>query len=150
VVTPGIVDGERLQGFDSDWTAPATDAPGVRSGHRWKLVGNAVNVRMAAWVGARLAAPLGSIPEDQRLPPGAPWPSAAWGRGGVAHRVPVSTWPVHEPYEDLGNFLADSRLLSARATAGFLRRTGMGSLRFPPGFLADMESHLDRMGGWAA
>jgi DNA (cytosine-5)-methyltransferase 1 len=150
VVTPGVVDGERLQGFDSDWTAPATDAPGVRSGHRWKLVGNAVNVRMAAWVGARLAAPLGSIPEDQRLPPGAPWPSAAWGRGGVAHRVPVSTWPVHEPYEDLGNFLADSRLLSARATAGFLRRTGMGSLRFPPGFLADMESHLDRMGGWAA
>ncbi len=57
---------------------------------------------------------------------------------------------MHEPYEDLRDFLTDSRLLSARATAGFLRRTTMGNLRFPPGFLADMESHLDRMGGWAA
>ncbi|MFI7664322.1 DNA cytosine methyltransferase [Nocardia sp. NPDC049526] len=150
LVTPGIVDGERLQGFDADWTEPATTAPGIRHGHRWKLIGNAVSVRMASWVGARLAEPLDPIPGDEPLPPGRPWPVAAWGRAGNAYRVPVSTWPVHEPYEDLQHFLTDSRLLSARATAGFLRRTGMGNLRFPPGFLADVESHLDRMGGWAA
>ncbi|MFI9505610.1 DNA cytosine methyltransferase [Nocardia sp. NPDC052566] len=150
IVTPGIVDGERLQGFAPGWTAPATEVPGIRHGHRWKLVGNAVSVRMASWVGARLAAPRDPIPGDQPLAPGQPWPVAAWGRDGTAYRVPVSTWPVHEPYEDLRDFLTDSRLLSARATAGFLRRTGMGSLRFPPGFLADVESHLDRMGGWAA
>lgn len=150
LVTPGIVDGERLQGFDADWTEPATTAPGIRHGHRWKLIGNAVSVRMASWVGARLAEPLDPIPGDVPLPPGQPWPVAAWGRAGSAYRVPVSTWPVHEPYEDLQHFLTDSRLLSARATAGFLRRTGMGNLRFPPGFLADVESHLDRMGGWAA
>ncbi|WP_433626741.1 DNA cytosine methyltransferase [Nocardia sp. CA-120079] len=150
LVTPGIVDGERLQGFDADWTEPATTAPGIRHGHRWKLIGNAVSVRMASWVGARLAEPLDPIPGDEPLPPGRPWPVAAWGRAGNAYRVPLSTWPVHEPYEDLQHFLTDSRLLSARATAGFLRRTGMGNLRFPPGFLADVESHLDRMGGWAA
>ncbi|WP_172595755.1 DNA cytosine methyltransferase [Nocardia brasiliensis] len=129
---------------------PAADVPGVRKGHRWKLVGNAVSVRMAGWVGARLSAPLDPIPGDQPLPPGTPWPTAAWGHNGVAYRVPVSTWPVHEPYEDLRNYLTDSRLLSARATAGFLRRTTMGTLRFPPGFLDDVESHLHRMGGWAA
>ncbi|MEV4128833.1 DNA (cytosine-5-)-methyltransferase [Nocardia sp. NPDC049707] len=150
IVTPGIVDGERLQGFDADWTEPATRAPGIRHGHRWKLIGNAVSVRMASWVGSRLAEPLDPIPAAEPLPPGQPWPVAAWGRAGSAYRVPVSTWPVHEPYEDLQHFLTDSRLLSARATAGFLRRTGMGNLRFPPGFLADVESHLDRMGGWAA
>ncbi|BDT84451.1 putative BsuMI modification methylase subunit YdiP [Nocardia cyriacigeorgica] len=150
IVTPGIVDGEMLQGFDPDWTAPATEVPGIRQGHRWKLVGNAVSVRMASWVGARLAAPLEPLPGDRPLPPGKPWPVAAWGHNGTAFEVPVSTWPVHEPYEDLKNFLTDSRLLSARATAGFLRRTAMGSLRFPPGFLDDVESHLDRMGGWAA
>ncbi|MEV6337163.1 DNA (cytosine-5-)-methyltransferase [Nocardia vinacea] len=150
LVTPGIVDGERLQGFDADWTEPATTVPGIRHGHRWKLIGNAVSVRMASWVGARLADPLDPIPGDVPLPPGRPWPVAAWGRAGNAYQVPVSTWPVHEPYEDLQHFLTDSRLLSARATAGFLRRTGMGNLRFPPGFLADVESHLDRMGGWAA
>ncbi|WP_433713040.1 DNA cytosine methyltransferase [Nocardia sp. CA-084685] len=150
IVTPGIIDGERLQGFDADWTEPATTVAGIRHGHRWKLIGNAVSVRMASWVGARLAEPLDPIPGDEPLPPGRPWPVAAWGRAGSAYRVPVSTWPVHEPYEDLHHFLTDSRLLSARATAGFLRRTGMGNLRFPPGFLADVESHLDRMGGWAA
>ncbi|MEU0503818.1 DNA (cytosine-5-)-methyltransferase [Nocardia sp. NPDC005998] len=150
IVTPGIVDGERLQGFAADWTEPATSVPGIRHGHRWKLIGNAVSVRMASWVGARLAAPGEPISGDEPLPPGRPWPVAAWGRAGAAYRVPVSTWPVHEPYEDLHHFLTDARLLSARATAGFLRRTGMGNLRFPPGFLADVESHLDRMGGWAA
>ncbi|WP_174557098.1 DNA cytosine methyltransferase [Nocardia jejuensis] len=148
IVTPGITDVERLQGFDREWTAPALDIPGVRKGHRWKLVGNAVSVRMASWIGERLA-----NPADDPVPAGEPhtrrsWPSAAWGHNGVVGRVPVSTWPVHAPYEDLRWFLDDSRLLSARATAGFLRRAGMGSLRFPPGFIEDMENHLDRMGGF--
>ncbi|MBH0779055.1 DNA cytosine methyltransferase [Nocardia bovistercoris] len=150
IVTPGLVDAERLQGFDPEWTAPAVTVPGVRVGHRWKLIGNAVSVRMADWVGARLREPDGATPEYTPLAPGQPWPVAAWGFRGEAYRAPVSTWPVQEPYEDLKNFLTDSRLLSARATAGFLRRAGMGRLRFPPGFIDDMESHLDRMGGWAA
>ncbi|MEV6274581.1 DNA (cytosine-5-)-methyltransferase [Nocardia sp. NPDC051832] len=146
LVTPGIVDAERLQGFDSGWTAPATEVPGVRAGHRWKLVGNAVSVRMAEWIGARLADPAGEFPRGTPLADGEAWPTAAWGRAGaVAQRMPVSTWPVQEPYEDLKNFLADSRLLSARATAGFLRRTTLGNLRFPPGFLDDVHSHLARM-----
>lgn len=148
IVTPGIADAERLQGFSRDWTAPALDAPGVRSGHRWKLVGNAVSVRMATWVAGRLAQRADDpVPDDVPLS-GHRWPIAAWGRDGRAYRVPVSSWPVHEPYEDLRWFLEDARLLSARATAGFLRRAARGSLRFPPGFLADMEVHLLRMGGF--
>ncbi|MRH86077.1 DNA (cytosine-5-)-methyltransferase [Nocardia sp. SYP-A9097] len=148
LVTPGITDCERLQGFDRDWTTPALDVPGVRRGHRWKLVGNAVSVRMASWIAGRLA-----DPAHDEFPEGEPhtrraWPSAAWGRDGVVHRVPVSTWPVHAPYEDLRWFLDDVNLLSARATAGFLRRTTMGTLRFPPGFIEDVENHLDRMGGF--
>ncbi|ONM46481.1 DNA cytosine methyltransferase [Nocardia donostiensis] len=150
IVTPGIVDGERLQGFDAGWTAPALEVPGFRQGHRWKLVGNAVSVRMAAWVGARLAEPIDVAVDERPLPPGRAWPVAAWGHNSQVFQIPVSTWPVHEPYENLGDFLTDSRLLSARATAGFLRRTGMGTLRFPPGFLEDVQSHLGRMGGWAA
>ncbi|OQS14272.1 DNA (cytosine-5-)-methyltransferase [Nocardia donostiensis] len=150
IVTPGIVDGERLQGFDAGWTAPALEVPGFRQGHRWKLVGNAVSVRMAAWVGARLAEPIDVAVDERPLPPGRAWPVAAWGHNSQVFQVPVSTWPVHEPYENLGDFLTDSQLLSARATAGFLRRTGMGTLRFPPGFLEDVQSHLGRMGGWAA
>ena len=149
IVTPGLVDAERLQGFDPDWTAPATDGGGLRAGHRWKLVGNAVSVRMASWVGARLDAPRAYTTDRQSpLKPGDPWPSAAWGRDREAYRVHTSTWPVREPYEDLSGFLEDSRLLSARATAGFLKRARMGNLRFQPGFIDDVENHLDRMGGF--
>lgn len=150
IVTPGITDGERLQGFAPGWTEPALTAPGFRAGQRWKLVGNAVSVRMASWVGSRLREPAEPIPGHIPLPPGSPWPGAAWGAAGQVFEVPLSPWPVHRPYEDLRFFLTDTRLLSARATAGFLRRTGMGSLRFPTGFLDDVQAHLDRMGGWAA
>ncbi len=148
IVTPGLVDVERLQGFDPDWTRPALDVPGVRAGHRWKLVGNAVSARMSAWVGERVAAPLpydGS--HDVPLQPGDAWPAAAWGRHGVAHRAEVSMWPVREPYHDLETFLEDPRPLSARATAGFLARARSGKLRFAPGFLDDVERHLENMGG---
>ena len=55
ITTPDIRDAERLQGFDADWTLPALDVGGVRRGHRWKLVGNAVSVPVARWVGDRLA-----------------------------------------------------------------------------------------------
>ncbi|GGK69522.1 DNA cytosine methyltransferase [Nocardia camponoti] len=150
LVTPGITDAERLQGFAADWTAPATNAAGVRGGHRWKLVGNAVSVRMASWLGEQLASPGEALTLGEPLSPGSPWPRAAWGHAGTVYRVDVSTWPVREPYEDLKNFLTDARLLSPRATAGFLRRTDMGTLRFPPGFLDDVRAHLDRMGGWPA
>lgn len=150
IVTPGIIGAERLQGFDADWTAPAPAQPGVRGGHRWKLVGNAVSVRMAAWVARALDTPVAyDASKDSALLPGQAWPTAAWGRDRTSFRVPVSLIPVHEPAEDLADFLDDSKLLSARATAGFLKRARASNLRFAPGFLDDVQAHLDRMGGYA-
>lgn len=146
LVTPGITDAERLQGFDAGWTAPAVDVPGVRAGHRWKLVGNAVSVRMASWIGERLADPMVyDASADVPIVPGQRWPTAAWGRDRRAYRVPVGTWPVENPYEDLADFLTEPKLLSERATAGFLRRARSGNLRFEPGFLDTVDAHLARM-----
>lgn len=148
LVTPGITDAERLQGFEADWTRPAVEVPGVRPGHRWKLIGNAVSTRMSAWVADRLDQPVSyDGTRDRPLQPGDPWPTAAWGRDGVAHRAEVGMWPVQAPYEHLEDFLRETRPLSARATAGFLRRARAGSLRFVPGFLDDVEEHLLTMGG---
>ncbi len=80
VVTPDIRDAERMQGFPVDWTKPALDVPGVRKGVRWKLVGNAVSVPMANWVGERLRAPETYDGRgDQALEAGVPWPRSAWG-----------------------------------------------------------------------
>lgn len=149
IVTPGLVDAERLQGFDPDWTLPANSVPGSRPGHRWKLVGNAVNVRMASWLGERIANPTSyDGAHDKPLQPGESWPTAAWGRDGVAYRAPVSTWPVREAYSPLEDYLTEAKPLSARATAGFLGRAHAGNLRFVPGFLDDVAAHLDRMGGY--
>ncbi len=146
IVTPGIVDAERLQGFDPDWTRPMLDVAGLRPGHRWKLVGNAVSSRMSAWVGNRLANPIRYAGgTDRALQPGDAWPIAAWGREGIAYGADQSPWPVREPYEHLESFVEHPKKLSIRATAGFLSRASTSNLRFPPGFLDDVAIHLDLM-----
>lgn len=146
IVVPGITDAERLQGFPPDWTLPAIDVPKIRAGQRWKLVGNAVNTRMSSWIGQRLSDPVQyDARRDTPMPSGHRWPTAAWGSRGIAYRADHSHWPVNQPYEDLTNFLTNSRPLSARATAGFLNRAGRGSLRFVPGFLDEVAAHLQEM-----
>jgi DNA (cytosine-5)-methyltransferase 1 len=146
IVVPGITDAERLQGFDADWTTLDVDGPRVRDGHRWKLVGNAVNTRMSSWVGERLCVPTPyDDSHDMELSRTDRWPSAAWGKNGRAYRTEISQWPVNDPYEDLSGYLEHSRLLSRRATAGFLSRTQRSTLRFPPGFLETVGQHLERM-----
>lgn len=145
VVTPSIEDAERLQGFPSGWTLPSVEDAGTRKGHRWKLVGNAVSVPMALWVGGRLAAPGdydGS--EDVQLPEGAAWPTAAWGHNGMVFQTNVTQWPLRKRYRHLESFVKDPSPLSQRATAGFLRRAENSKLRFVDGFLDDVRAHLER------
>jgi DNA (cytosine-5)-methyltransferase 1 len=143
IATPDLRDAERLQGFDPDWTAPAT-GNAQRKGFRWKLVGNAVSVPVAQWVGKRLRDPRPyDETRDTPLPHASSWPKAAWSVDGCAHRAHVSTWPVRAEYRHLADFLRfDPTPLSERATAGFLRRTEISSLNFPSGFLADVAGHL--------
>jgi DNA (cytosine-5)-methyltransferase 1 len=145
IVTPGLRDAERLQGFEPGWTEPAMEVC-RREGDRWKLVGNAVSTRMSEWVGTRLDTSDGDSWEwSTELAPGDRWPTAAWGDIDGAYSVSASKWPVRYPYEHLEGFLEGRKPLSARATAGFLRRVGQGSLRFVPGFLDDVDEHLARM-----
>ena len=55
-VTPTIEDAEAMQGFDRGWT-DVSDAPAMKNGPRWKLVGNAVTTRVAEWVALQLDQP---------------------------------------------------------------------------------------------
>ncbi len=147
-VLPDVRDGERLQGFPADWTAPAsTTTPSRARGPRWKLVGNAVSVPVAAWLGERLRDPGGyDISADEPLGPTERWPTAAWGDGVAVYRADLSMWPRHVPREPLAEFLQyPTQLLSERATAGFLGRTRRSQLRFPKGFIADLERHLENI-----
>lgn len=146
ITTPDIRDAERLQGFPPNWTAPAAELPGVRRGHRWKLVGNAVSVPVAAWVGHRLASPSGRVKQGTRLAIGAPWPRAAWGYKGEAYAVDVSKYPVSRQPKSLREFLRHPRSpLSHRAAAGFLARADVSGLNFEKGFLEDVRRYVEQM-----
>ena len=147
ITTPEIRDAERLQGFEADWTLPAVEAKGVRRGHRWKLVGNAVSVPVARWVGERLAEP-GSFDEAriaERLRPGMAWPRAAFGRkGGESHAVAISMWPVNWPKEHLSDFFRYPRVsLSTRAAAGFKSRLDVSALKYPAEFGKALAHHVE-------
>ena len=144
--TPDIRDAERLQGFAADWTAPA-HADGRRVGARWKLIGNAVSVPVAEWLGERLQRPRPySDALDVELSPVDRWPKAAWGGPKGHYRAVVSDWPIHRPAPKLLEYLEHPlKPLSARAATGFLKRARSGRLHFPNGFLADVAEHARQM-----
>ena len=145
IVKPDIRDAERMQGFAPDWTKPAEAV--VKAGYRWKLVGNAVTVDVAHWLGQRLRHPAEyDAGRDRPLAPARSWPKAAWGDGGARATVSISAWPVRAKGAPLHRFLQfNGTLLSVKATAGFLSRAKSSRLRFPAGFLDAVEVHLKRM-----
>jgi DNA (cytosine-5)-methyltransferase 1 len=145
IVTPDIRDAERLQGFPSNWTKPAERVG--KKGSRWKLVGNAVSVRAAYWIGRRMQTP-GAVLDFYEIPLRGHrhWPTAAWNMGGGRMRVEASEWPVRYRYQSLEAFLRyPTNPLSAKATAGFLNRARHAKLRFPPRFIETLQNHLGRM-----
>jgi DNA (cytosine-5)-methyltransferase 1 len=145
IVTPGITDAERLQGFPVNWTKPAELV--ARKSRRWILVGNAVTVQVARWIGERLASPGVYKAEagDTSLGRASGWPRAAYNVGSGRFRASASAWPVRRKPRPLALFLRQSSPLSLKATAGFLTRARESSLRFPDGFLESVEAHLSRM-----
>jgi DNA (cytosine-5)-methyltransferase 1 len=147
VVKPDIRDTERMQGFDPDWTKPAEEV--TRATHRWKLVGNAVTVDVAAWIGEKLVFPKPyDGTRDCVLRAGTRWPRSAWSAGGVRHVASLSAWPVRRPSEPLAQFLRYPVMpLSEKATAGFLSRIEVSSLRFPRGFKSAIRQHLRKIRG---
>lgn len=145
VVTPVITDAERLQGFTKNWTKPAEKV--TRASHRWKLVGNAVTVPVAKWIGSRLSNPGHYVPNgDRELNRTGSWPQAVWCIGGQRYVADVSRWPLKRKPKGLEEFLLEEgRLLSERATAGFYSRIQKAKLRFPPGFVSLIADHLERV-----
>jgi DNA (cytosine-5)-methyltransferase 1 len=146
IITPNIRDAERMQGFDPGWTDAALTVS--KAGFRWKLVGNAVSVPVAEWVGKRLKQ--GACPVNLRVhsfEQNKKWPVAAFGGSGQrALGVELSMFPVKTARMPLTKFLREEpKLLSRKATAGFLSRLRSGNLNFPPEFLFALERHAESM-----
>lgn len=152
VIKPGLRDVERLQGFDADWTAPAEAV--VKPSARWGLVGSAVSVPVAHWVGQRLAAP-GAYARERDEPFGSTGKAPRAARFDGKHRfaVRIGTDPLGIRPPPLAEFLTDhagQSALSLKATLGFLGRTRRAKLRFEPGFIAAVERHAAVMSRDAA
>jgi DNA (cytosine-5)-methyltransferase 1 len=151
--TPSISDGERLQGFEAGWTNIVHEGKPLKVGKRWSLVGNAVSVPLADWIGKELAtgptrpspSPIGTL--DRRRP--MPWALA----GGTDHALQyeVSAHVSHSRHIPIGSFLTDPvKPLSQRAIHGFLRRVDCGVMKLPPAFLNALEEQLVTAPGTSA
>lgn len=152
IVRPSIEDAEALQGFPRGWTAPAEAV--VRPGYRWGLVGSAVSVPVASWLGNRLVDPVGTLPDDSRFslpfPATGKCPRAARFDGKQRYAVDVSADPIGvRPPALIDYLVGEPEYLSLKAVTGFYSRTQQGTLRFVPGFLEAVRAHIRYMGGTA-
>ena len=155
-ILPTIRDAERLQGLPRGWTEAAA-AAGPRAGRiRWKLVGNAVSIPAAEWIGTRVrdVTGLGCDRDDDVLPPDSKWPSAAWQMDPDGHRfvAKVGPWPCRQTRIPLFDLIReeedDRRQLSVKATSGFLARFSASTLlardpRHRSALIGALQRHLD-------
>lgn len=145
IITPDIRDAERLQGFPEGWTQPAEDVG--RASLRWSLVGNAVTVPVAAWLGERLSSPgVYDAKRDHEFATANRLPRAARFDGKLRWAVEINAFPCWQSRMPLTEFLSyPGKPLSVRATRGFLGRTERAKLRFADGFQDRLRSHAERL-----
>lgn len=138
IVRPRIEAGERLQGFRAGWTE------GTRDGLRWKMVGNAVSVPVATWIGRRLVEPGTPVAAPRTPFLGGRWPAAASNASGRLEQWSLSERPLAvRPSQTLGAVLDryGSEPLSHGATVGFAGRLERSSLRYDPEFMVALKTH---------
>jgi DNA (cytosine-5)-methyltransferase 1 len=145
--TPVIGDAERLQGFETGWTDIALDERPIKLGARWKMVGNAVSVPVARWLGEELARPSSCLDPAlvSPLSEKRAWPSAAFGDANNRYAAAVSTHVKNETHEPIGEFLGLERNpLSKKALSGYVHRALTGTKRFPPEFIEALQKQAEQ------
>ena len=139
-IVPGIRDAERIQGFSSSWTKMNGASPREER-LRWRLVGNAVSVPVAEWIGGRIkecdpVSEVTAIKSTKR---------ANAGMGGPKQRsrsLLISEAPSSSKHVTLDEFeIRFPAPLSQRAASGFLSRVTKSSLRVDERFVADLRAY---------
>jgi len=144
ICRPSIRAGERLQGFSAGWTEGAG-----KLGERWKMVGNAVTVPVAEWIGRRLVVP--GVPVEVGrcvLVPGRRWPAAASSVAGEREAWQLSERPIAvRPRMSLAALLDrySAEPLSLGATTGFTERLKASTLRRDDQFMTALDTHIAAM-----
>jgi len=145
VLMPSLGGCERLQGFPRGWTDPA--ANGEKKDPRWRLVGNAVSVPVAQWVGERINMP-GEVGDYELANQDTwhRWPDAAWNIDGRRVGVVASDKPFLTELPSISSFRDETwTRLSDRALNGFINRAVAGGLKMPEGFIAALRNATRRV-----
>lgn len=144
--SPDIRDAERLQGFPVDWTKPAEEL--TKPSGRWKLVGNAVTVDVAAWIAEKIKNPEAyDSSKDKELTGNHKWPSAAWGGNGKKYASSASHYPVRRDEISLVEYLDyPCKALSYKAAKGFENRLNSGTVRCPQFFSEAIHRYVEEKG----
>jgi len=145
VLMPSLSACERLQGFPPGWTDPA--ANGEKKDPRWRLVGNAVSVPVAQWVGERINMP-GEVGDYELANQDTwhRWPDAAWNIDGRRVGVVASDKPFLTELPSISSFRDETwTRLSDRALNGFINRAVAGGLKMPEGFIAALRNATRRV-----
>lgn len=144
ICRPSIAAGERLQGFRAGWT----EGSGTL-GERWKMVGNAVTVPVAEWIGRRLVEPGQPVGVHRSpLKAGRRWPLAASSVAGEREVWELSERPLAvRPRMSLAAVLEtyDADPLSLVATTGFTTRLKASALRRDERFVTALDTHIAAM-----
>ncbi len=142
--TPNIIDAERLQGFPVNWTNVYENGANIKEGIRWKMIGNAVSVPAAEWIGLNLY----KNPDCSNFD-FTSWsnlktvPSAGFGGSGKRFVAKTTTHPLSDNHIPIGEFLKHPiKPLSNRALAGYISRAKEGAKVFPSGFLEALQKQL--------
>lgn len=141
IARPSIRSGERLQGFHAGWTDL-----GAKDGVRWKMVGNAVSVPVATWIGKGLVAPRDVVDVERRaLEAGERWTPAAASMGGVREAWALSERPLAAPARLTLASIMDKYggvPLSYGASNGFYTRLQASTLRVRDDFRTALAEHV--------
>ena len=143
--TPTIRDAERLQGFQPGWTDVTLGGSEVREGRRWRMVGNAVSVPLAGWLGDALAEEHTWTPPPDlaEMQPHRPLPRGGFGSTEGRYAVDCSTHVEVAVHQKISEFLDEPlKPLSRRALTGYVRRADSTEGRrrkWPDGFLQALE-----------
>ncbi|GAA5153053.1 DNA cytosine methyltransferase [Nocardioides marinquilinus] len=146
IARPSIRSGERLQGFHAGWTNV-----GAKDGARWKMVGNAVSVPVAQWIGTCLVTPREPAEVSRRrLVAGGRWPTAAASIDGSREAWALSERPIAVSRGPSLGALLDQHggvPLSYEASNGFFTRLQASTLRVRGDFRAALKAHVELVAG---
>jgi DNA (cytosine-5)-methyltransferase 1 len=146
IARPSVRAGERLQGFRAGWTDV-----GAKDGVRWKMVGNAVSVPVASWIGRGLVSAREPVDVDRRaLATGEKWTAAAASIGGVRESWTLSERPLAPQRRLTLAAILDAYggvPLSYGASNGFYTRLQASTLRVRDDFRAALKAHVELVAG---